>query len=134
MRAFSVDAEGSMTAHAKNRREGISSTPHVEGDGGGGSPLRLDRRRAARVPAVGVSHATFSDGLGRFGVARLELIDRSFEGLGVRTDTGLPVGARVSICPPGGSVPTLTTIVVRCEPEQGGYRLGLSYDSRANAA
>jgi ferric-dicitrate binding protein FerR (iron transport regulator) len=90
---------------------------------------RLDRRRAPRVPAFGVAQGAFTDGHGRFGVVRLELVDRSFGGLGARSDTRLTPGTRVAL-----NAGALTAVVVRCEPEARAFRLGLAYPASTAAA
>lgn len=90
--------------------------------------LRFNRRGAARRQAEGSLTAIFRDGNSRTALAPVELIDISPGGLGLRSTVAVGHGARVALT--GGSTcPTWTATVVRCEPEDGGYRLGVCCDT-----
>lgn len=104
------------------------------------NPLRFERRREARETvepkrdgSLPTLTGTYSDGQDRFGILHMELLDQSRCGLGVRSRTRVEPGMRVTICPAGSSVPWLTAVAVRCEPEPGDdsrHRIGLSLSPR----
>lgn len=110
-------------------RQAVRPGPHVSQR----DPFKLERRRAQRDPAKGVLSASYSNGVDRFGITHLELIDRSSGGLGAKTFVPLDPGLTVTICPEGSTVPWLTAKCVRCESRDDGYHVGLKYEALAAA-
>jgi hypothetical protein len=85
-----------------------------------------DRRRAPRREMKGGAMAVFSTCLGAGTLVRVDLMDASWTGIGVRSPVAVEPGASVSIVPDDAMWPRQTGIVVRCEAdEEGGYRVGL---------
>lgn len=96
------------------------------------APLRFERRREDRESAEGSLAASYA-GDGRVGITRLELIDRSPSGLGVRTRVRIEPGMIVTICPKGSTIPWMAGCAVRCEPDGEAWRVGIAFDTRRAA-
>ena len=94
--------------------------------------MRFERRREPREAADGSLAASYS-GDGRVGITRLELVDRSAGGMGVRARVRIEPGMIVTVCPEGSNIPWLAGRAVRCESEGDGYRVGVAFDSRRAA-
>jgi hypothetical protein len=95
--------------------------------------LQPERRKIPRRQIKGGAMAVFSGGptVGR--VTRVELVDASWKGIGIKSPTPAELGAGVSLVPEDAMWPRQTGVVVRCERDDDGwYRLGLS--SRATKA
>lgn len=104
-------------------------------------PFRFERRREERLPVQADEPttrlvATYSDHGSRFGIAHLEVVDRSAAGLGVRTTTHIEPGMTVMLCPPGSRVPWAGAVAVRCNPDTDGehFRVGLRLSAGRVAA
>ncbi|MFN7021562.1 MAG: PilZ domain-containing protein [Phycisphaerales bacterium] len=95
-------------------------------------PMRFERRREEREAADGSLAASYS-GEGRVGITRLEVVDRSASGMGVRSRVKIDPGMIVTVCPDGSKIPWLAGRAVRCETEGDGYRVGILFDSRRAA-
>jgi len=93
-------------------------------------PIPLERRRSERQPTMGVLDAVCSDGTAPIAAIRLSLLDESDGGLAAMTDSPISPGARlrVRICPQTSR--WRDAIVMRCAPEQRGYRLGVRFERR----
>lgn len=89
--------------------------------------LRFDRERRGmpRRPVKGHAMGVFSSAPSTTKLMRVELVDASWTGIGVRSSEPLEVGTSVSLTPEDAMWPRQTGIVVRCEPHEGGYRVGL---------
>lgn len=97
--------------------------------------LDTDRRKVPRRAMQGGAMAVFSDGPGPGALSRVDLVDASWTGIGVRSGVRVAPGTSVSLVPESPMWPRQTGIVVRCDPDgQGGYRVGiLSKRSKAVA-
>jgi hypothetical protein len=93
--------------------------------------FRFDRRRVPRRPMNGAAMAIFSGGVGAGTLARVELIDASWTGIGVMSDAPVEIGASCSLTPESPMWPRQIGIVVRCERDGDRYRIGLR--SRTNS-
>ena len=97
-------------------------------------PYKLERRCEKRHGAEGALSASYSNGRDRFGITRLELVDRSARGLGVRTRVRIEPGEMVTICPEGSTIPWVSARAVRCVEGEGEFVVGLQYCAGAAAA
>jgi hypothetical protein len=98
-------------------------------------PISSDRRKLPRRAMTGGAMAVFSNGIGAGTLARVELLDASWTGIGVKSPIPVDPGAGVSLVPDSPMWPRQTGIVVRCsEDPQGGYRVGILSRSRRAAA
>jgi len=86
--------------------------------------FKFERRRENREVADGSLAATYA-GDGRAGITRLELIDRSAGGMGVRSRVRIEPGMMVTICPEGSTIPWLA--------EGAEYRVGIAFSARRAA-
>lgn len=87
--------------------------------------IPMERRRAPRVPIGGGAMAIFSDGGVAGTLTRVALLDASHTGLGVLSPAPVRPGSSFSLVPDSAAAPRQIGMVVRCEREEGGYRLGL---------
>src|SRR5437764_1242285 len=87
--------------------------------------LAFDRRHLPRNPIGGQAMAVFSTSNGVGKLLRVELLDASWAGIGVRTQAPIPPGSSCSITPEDSMWPRQIGIVVRCEKMEDGYRIGL---------
>jgi hypothetical protein len=97
-------------------------------------PFKLERRREERYAAEGMVSASYSNGVDRFGITHLELVDRSPRGLAARTRVRIEPGEIVTICPEGSTIPWVSAKAVRCEESDGEFVVGLNYCGNAAAA
>ncbi|HYE63672.1 MAG TPA: hypothetical protein VD997_16900 [Phycisphaerales bacterium] len=89
--------------------------------------LTDDRRHLPRRPIKGHAMAVFSTGPTTTKLARVELIDASWTGIGVKTTDPIELGTAVSLTPEDSMWPRQTGIVIRCEKlDNGAYHLGLA--------
>lgn len=86
-------------------------------------PLHFERRRAGRTRARGQGVATFVEPDGRLWLTRVNLLDRSDAGLGVRSPVPVAPGASFTLSVGGG--PTQEGVVAHARARGGTYRLGL---------
>lgn len=85
--------------------------------------LRTGKRRATSGPVT----ATFVDVEDGFRIASVELIDDNSVGSAFRAPTPVRPGTAVSLYASGTCVPSLTTRVTRCTPDEaGGYVMGVA--------
>lgn len=113
--------------------------------------MRFDRRLYPRVPREGTAMAAFYDDDGAVALTRVELVDASLTGLGLRSTMPIPVGARVSVYFQNIPLAHSTGRVVRCdvdtttsparaeasddaESDTTTYRLGLALDTTPQTA
>src|SRR5437868_6492671 len=87
--------------------------------------LDFDRRKLPRRQIKGHAMAVFSTGSTNAKLTRVELIDASWTGIGIKTSEPVDLGASVSLTPEDSMWPRQTGIVVRCDKLDDGYRLGL---------
>jgi hypothetical protein len=93
-----------------------------------------DRRNLPRRPINGHAMAVFSTGPTTTRIARVELVDASWTGIGLKTAEPIEEGVSVSLTPEDAMWPRQIGVVVRCEKlEDGTYHLGL-LSRRAKAA
>jgi hypothetical protein len=97
-------------------------------------PYKLERRREEREEAQGSLVASYSNGVDRFGITHLELVDRSSHGLGAVTQSRIEPGEIVTICPEGSTIPWVSARAVRCVERDGEYLVGMRYCGAATAA
>ncbi len=87
--------------------------------------LQHERRKVPRREIKGGAMAVFSSGRGAGTLARVELLDASWTGLGVVSPMEVEPGTAVSVIPEHAMSPRQIGIVVRCEKFNDGWRLGL---------
>lgn len=87
--------------------------------------LRFERRTAGRSEARGHAIATFAKPEGGTFLVRVKLLDSSRAGLGVLSDTPVTPGCSFGLFPDDVSAPAYHGKVVRCNFEDGQYRIGL---------
>jgi hypothetical protein len=87
--------------------------------------LQHERRKVPRREVKGGAMAVFSSGRGAGTLARVELLDASWTGLGVVSPMEVEPGTSVSVIPEHAMSPRQIGIVVRCEKFEDGWRLGL---------
>jgi hypothetical protein len=85
----------------------------------------FDRRHLPRRPVSGHAMAVFttSNGVGK--LSRVQLLDASWAGIGVKTSVPVQPGATCSLTPEDSMWPRQIGIVVRCDEIEGGYHVGL---------
>ncbi len=84
-----------------------------------------DRRRVPRRPMPGGGMAVFSNSFGAGTLVRVDLIDASWVGIGVKSPIRVEPGSSVSLVPDSPMWPRQTGVVVRCEVTDDGYIVGL---------
>jgi len=96
-------------------------------------PYRFDRRLSDRWGASGSATAFVLDGEGFGSRHALQLVDASFEGIGVRSSQPLRPGTQVLIdrAEPGSI--RRRGIVLRCHPTGDGYRVAIRFLRRMAA-
>lgn len=87
--------------------------------------IQHERRKVPRREVKGGAMAVFSSGRGAGTLARVELTDASWTGLGVVSPMEVEPGTAVSVIPEHAMSPRQVGIVVRCEKFENGWRLGL---------
>jgi hypothetical protein len=100
-------------------------------------PFRLqpERRRVPRRVVSGGAMAIFSEGPGPGRLTRVELVDASWTGLGMRSPMKIDAGSTVSIIPEHAMSPRQVGVVMRCEQEQEGvYIVGVQCRTQKTAA
>lgn len=96
-------------------------------------PSPGDRRASPRARVQGTATAVFTGGVEAGALTPVELIDACPAGLGVRSPVPVAPGSAFSIMPEVGLYPRMVGLVVRCEREGDGYRLGLAGRARRAA-
>jgi hypothetical protein len=79
--------------------------------------LSFERRAWERVARVGGAMAAFYDEDGAVCLTRVELVDASVSGLGLRCPMAIAPGTRFSLFAGGLPLPHVSGVVVRCEVE-----------------
>jgi hypothetical protein len=95
--------------------------------------LRLERRLAERRPVRGGAMAAFFDEDGALSLTRVELVDASGGGMGLRCPVAVEPGVRFSLYSGTIPLPHTTGVVARCEEEGEEFRVGLRCDRRMAA-
>lgn len=86
---------------------------------------KLDRRHDERAGISGDGLAAFVDGEGGAKVCKVEFIDASAFGLGVRCGIPVSPGSRFTLRPEKGLSQSHSGVVARCTRDGELYRLGL---------
>lgn len=84
-----------------------------------------DRRYSPRARLSGEAFAMFTDSITAGKLATIELVDGCAGGFGVRCPFAVEPGASFSMTPESGRMGRHVGMVVRCEADGDGYRLGL---------
>jgi hypothetical protein len=87
--------------------------------------LPSERRKLPRRTVSGHAMAVFASGRGAGTLSRVQLVDASWTGMGLKTTTPVEPGTSVSVIPEHAMSPRQVGIVVRCEPTESGYSVGL---------
>lgn len=87
--------------------------------------LPSERRKLPRRAVSGHAMAVFANGRGAGTLTRVELVDASWTGMGLKTSAPVEPGTSVSIIPEHAMSPRQIGIVVRCEQMESGYSVGL---------
>lgn len=87
--------------------------------------IASERRRIPRREVNGGAMAVFASGRGAGTLTRVELLDASWNGMGLKSPILVEPGTSVSVIPEHAMSPRQVGIVVRCEKIEEGYRLGL---------
>lgn len=95
--------------------------------------LRFERRGGDRRPQGGAAMAAFFDEDGALSLTRVELLDASGGGLGLRSPVAIEPGVRFCLYSNSTRLPHTTGIVARCEPDEEEFRIGLRCDARIAA-
>lgn len=95
--------------------------------------LRLERRSGERRAQPGAAMAAFFDEDGALSLTRVELMDSSPGGLGLRCPVEIEPGVRFSLYSGSIPLPHTTGVVARCEPDGDDFRIGLRCDLRLAA-
>lgn len=86
---------------------------------------KLDRRHDERAGLSGDGLAAFVDGDGGAKVCKVEFVDASALGLGVRCGIAVSPGSRFTLRPERGLSQAHSGVVARCTKDGEQYRLGL---------
>lgn len=92
-----------------------------------------ERRASPRRGTAGEHLAAFVRAGGAARVSRVELVDISGEGLGVWSASAVEVGSRLLLYRANGRAPVDCGVVVRCDRDGDGWRVGVSGGGRAAA-
>lgn len=115
--AQTIDTE-SLPAWARNAEERIRKN---------------DRRRGERATIAGEGIAAFVDGEGGAKVCRIDFIDASGGGIGIRCGIAITPGSRFTIRPDSGLTQAVGGTVARCIQDGECFRLGLKLYKAAAA-
>ena len=91
----------------------------------GPESLPFDRRRLPRKVMSGFAMAVFTAGIYAGTVVRVELIDASHTGLGIRCPIPVEPGASFSLIPEDRMMPRQVGVAIRCEGDGEQFHLGL---------
>jgi hypothetical protein len=97
------------------------------------TPIRFERRGCDRLLQTGSAMAAFFDDDGALSLTRVELLDFSPGGLGLRCPVDIEPGVRFCLYSNAMRLPHTTGIVARCEPDDEEFRVGLRCDARLAA-
>lgn len=87
--------------------------------------LDFDRRKLPRRPISGHAMAVFTPGNSVGTLVRVELLDASWKGIGFRSPMAFAPGTLCSLTPEDAMWPRQVGMVLRCEKDGDGYRVGL---------
>lgn len=94
-----------------------------------------NRRKLPRREMTGGGMAVFSNGIGAGTLARVELADASWTGVGIKSPIPAEVGSGFSLVPDSPMWPRQTGIVANCVHDpKGGYRIGVLSKQKKVAA
>jgi len=97
----------------------------------------MERRRHARTQLQMTLNCIRLDPEGGDVMDTLHMVDISRSGLGAISDRPYYPGQRIVLClplSPNGGRRNMYARVIRCRPDQDGYRIGLQFDSASTAA
>ena len=95
--------------------------------------LKLERRDGNRRPQRGSAMAAFYDEDGALSLTRVELLDASPRGMGMRCPVEVAPGVRFCLYSGTMPLPHTTGVVARCVAEGEEFRVGLRCDMRMAA-
>ncbi len=87
--------------------------------------FKFDRRNSPRTRASGLAMGTFAKPDGQTALVRVELIDASRSGVGVRSPKPVAIGTVFSLFPDDAFAPSVRGIVARCIEDGDGFIIGL---------
>ncbi len=87
--------------------------------------IEQERRKTPRRAMDGGAMAVFSNSIGAGTLVHVEILDASWTGIGIKSPIAVEPGASVSIVPESAAWPRQTGVVVRCEADEHGYRIGI---------
>ena len=87
--------------------------------------LDFDRRKLPRRPINGHAMAVFTPGNSVGTLVRVELLDASWKGIGFRSPMEIRPGTPCSLTPDDSMWPRQVGMVLRCEKDGDGYRVGV---------
>lgn len=95
-------------------------------EAGESGPLAFNRRRLPRKVMKGGAMAIFTRALCAASVVRIELVDGSHTGLGIKSPVPVEIGTSFTLIPDQAMMPRAVGVAVRCELlEDGQYAVGL---------
>lgn len=94
---------------------------------------QLERRDGDRRPLAGAAMAAFYDDDGALSLTRVQLLDWSPRGLGLRCPMPIEPGTRFCLYTEALALPHTTGVVARCIPDGEEFRIGLRCDARLAA-
>lgn len=95
--------------------------------------LHFERRESDRETANGSVVAAVTDADGVTSLARVEMRDVSFGGIGLTSTVELKRGSSIALYGPEGHAASYVGTVVRCEAVDEGFRVGVRSASRMAA-
>lgn len=96
-------------------------------------PFRFERRAEGREAVGGEAMAAFYDEDGALSLTRVELVDESVHGMGLRSPVRVEAGVRFSLHAHGRRLAHTTGMVARCEAAGEKWRVGLRCDPKRAA-
>jgi hypothetical protein len=98
------------------------------------APIPFDRRRHPRSPSEGTLMAAFVCDRAGITLARVERLDTSRHGAGLRCPLEIEPGTRFSLQREGSPLSNDRGVVARCTKSNDHYTLGLMFEDRLDAA
>lgn len=102
-----------------------SATEHPVTQETGPDSYKFDRRRFPRTRTAGFAMGTFTKPDGQTALVRVELVDTSRGGVGVRSAKPVAPGAAFSLFPDDSFSPSVRGVVARCIQQGDEYIIGL---------
>jgi len=106
-------------------KDGLRETGDWANSASNRGPITFDRRRLPRKEMKGFAMAVFTQGACAGTVVRVELVDGSHTGLGIKCPIEITLGSSFSLIPEHPMMPRAVGLAVRCEDAEGGFRIGL---------